>query len=85
MCILEWGVPMGLQGNDGDRTERDILTGWAKEARAENLLTGDDRAVSSTAPRFISCGLARQLCGACTGWMLISAVADEPNGRPCVA
>ncbi len=41
VCILEWGVHMGLHGNDGNRTERDILTGWAKEARAENLLAGE--------------------------------------------
>ena len=41
VCILEWGVHMGLHGNDGDRSERDILTGWAKETRAENLLVGE--------------------------------------------
>jgi hypothetical protein len=41
VCILEWGVHMGMYGNDGNKTERDILTGWAKEARAENLLTGE--------------------------------------------
>jgi hypothetical protein len=40
VCILEWGVHMGLHGDDGDWTEREILTGWAKEARAENLLNG---------------------------------------------
>ena len=49
VCILEWGVHMGLHGNDGDRAARDILTGWAKEARAKNLLaaeiTPDDRAL----------------------------------------
>ena len=32
---------MGLHGNDGNRSERDILTGWAKETRAENLLVGE--------------------------------------------
>jgi hypothetical protein len=41
VCVLEWGVHMGLHGNDGNRAERDILTGWAKEARAENLLAGE--------------------------------------------
>lgn len=41
VCVLEWGVHMGLQGNDGNWAERDILTGWAKEAGAENLLAGE--------------------------------------------
>ena len=49
VCILEWGVHMGLHGNDGNGAERDILTGWAKETRAENLLMGevtpDDRSL----------------------------------------
>jgi len=41
VCILEWGVHIGLHGNEGNWTDRDILTGWAKEARAENLLKGE--------------------------------------------
>lgn len=41
VCILEWGVHMGLYGDDGNRAQREILAGWAKEARAENLLAGE--------------------------------------------
>lgn len=41
VCVLEWGVHMGLHGNDGNRAYRDILTGWAKETRAANLRAGE--------------------------------------------
>jgi hypothetical protein len=41
VCVLEWGVHLGLHGDDGSRTEREVLAGWAKEARALNLLTGE--------------------------------------------